>query len=184
VIKDYPWQDLAHAVGFAAACARAALPYYDGDNRAALVAAIQIAERCAAGEAIDPDAADAVAYAAYAADAHGAARADGAAAADALDADAIGAFNIYVYAVYAAADAADAAANAAVADSDAAANAADAAADAAHAGVDQTEIDTLWRDAVARDLGAVPGGDSYYAACAALSTGDLDLARELAVIKP
>jgi len=157
VIKDYPWQDLKHAVDFAAACARAALPYSDGDNRAALVAAIEFAERYAAGEAIDQRAAYAAARIANVL-----ARASAAAYAAA---------NAAAYAAYA------------VAAVDAAYAAADvirAATYAARAGVDQDEINARWRDAVARDLGATPGSDSYFAACAALSTGDLDLARDLA----
>jgi len=173
MIENYQWQDLRHAVGFAAACARVALKHYSGEHRADLVAAIQIAERCAAGEAIDPTAAYVAARAA---------------AVDATDAT-THASDAAAYAAYAAVDATDAAVHAA--DADAAVHAADSAARAAIlasaravacVGIDQAEIDALWRGAVAQDLGATPGGNSYYAACAALSTGDLDLAREITTL--
>ncbi|KKM72267.1 hypothetical protein LCGC14_1422150, partial [marine sediment metagenome] len=92
------WADRRNAAGFAAACARLALPFYDGDRRSDLVAAIEIAEKYAAGEKISTDtaAAYAVAYAyasggaaaaaAYAATA-AAAYADADAAAAAADGD-------------------------------------------------------------------------------------------------
>jgi len=170
VIKYYRWQDLKHAVGFTATCARLALEHYSGEHRAALVAAIEFAERCAAGEVIDL------------ADANAAVRAAGAVAAAATYVTAVTvAAADAVAAAYAAADAADAAYAAYAADAaDAAARAACAANCAANAGVDPAEIDALWRGAVARDLGATPGSDSYFAACAALAIGNVDLARDLA----
>ncbi len=56
------WNNRRNAVGFAAACARLALSFYDGEGRSDLVAAIEIAERCANGEQIDDaeDFADAI----------------------------------------------------------------------------------------------------------------------------
>jgi len=54
-----PWRDRRNSVGYAAACAREALPLYRGDRRGDLIAAIEIAERCAAGEEISEDTADA-----------------------------------------------------------------------------------------------------------------------------
>ena len=113
MIRDYHWRDLKHAVDFAAGCARAALAYDSGEHRADLVAAIQIAERCAAGEAIDPTAAyvaaRAAAYAARAAR---------------TPYNAVHAAHAAAYTDY---------------------SVAHVAAHAARAGVDQAEIDALWR---------------------------------------
>ena len=156
MIRDYSWQDLKHAVDFAAVCARLALEHYSGEHREDLVAAIEIAERYVAGEVIDFKVAHAAAHVAAARAV--AARADAARAAASAAASA--------------ADAARAAARAA----DSATFAADAA---ARAGVDQDEIDARWRDVVAIDLGADPDSDRYFAACAALSTGDAALADDL-----
>lgn len=52
------WGNPRNAVGFAAVCARLALPFYDGDSRPDLVATIELAERCARGEEITNDAAN------------------------------------------------------------------------------------------------------------------------------
>ncbi len=177
MIKDYKWRDPRNAVGWAAACARLALEFYVGDQLATVVAAIEIAERCAAGEEIDARAARAVAV-------------DAAAAAAANDA------NDAVDAARAAADAADAAANAAAAAyaADAAANAAYAATATAHAaaaavyvaanavraGVSQEAVDQAQLSAIASDLGLVADSDSYFAAIAALAIGNIDWAREIA----
>jgi len=155
--ESYHWQDLKRAVGFAAGCARLTLEHYSGEHREDLVSAIQIAERYAAGKEIDQ-------HAAYAAASHAAAAGHAAitraadAAADAADAAAIGVTDAARAAAYTRA----------------------AARAAADAGVDQDEIDALWRDAVAQDLGATPGSDGYFAACAALAIGNVDLARDLA----
>jgi len=198
VIRDYSWQDLKHAVDFAAVCARLALEHYSGEHREDLVAAIEIAERYVAGEVIDFKVAHAAAHVAAAravaaravaarADAARAAASAAASAADAARAAAraadtatfaADAADTADYAARAAdtADYADYAARAAARAADSATFAADAA---ARAGVDQDEIDARWRDVVAIDLGADPDSDRYFAACAALSTGDAALADDL-----
>lgn len=47
------WRDSRNAVGFAAECARLALPFYDGDRRFDVIAAIEIAEVFSRGEQIN-----------------------------------------------------------------------------------------------------------------------------------
>ena len=49
----YEWRDHKNAVGFSAECARAALPFYKGDQRDDVVKAIEIAEACSHGESVD-----------------------------------------------------------------------------------------------------------------------------------
>ncbi len=169
MIENYKWSDPRNAIGWAAACARLALPFYGGGRLADVVAAIEIAERYAAGEEIDTTddaAADAAAYAAATSAAYAAA--DAAAAATAASAYA---------AYYTAAAAATAAATYAA---NAAACAAACAAAAARAGVSQEAIDQLQLSAIAVDLGLALGSDAYFAAIAALSIGNIDWAREIA----
>ena len=48
----YVWKNPRNAVGFAAACGREALPFYDGTQRHLLVEAIEIAEAYSRGEGI------------------------------------------------------------------------------------------------------------------------------------
>ncbi len=61
IVKVYHhrWRNLRNVVGFAATCARLALPLYRGEEKAALVRAIAIAEARARGETIQREAADA-----------------------------------------------------------------------------------------------------------------------------
>ena len=47
MIKHYSWRHLRNAVGWGAACARLALPLYDGDQRDAVVQAIEVSEQFA-----------------------------------------------------------------------------------------------------------------------------------------
>ena len=63
------WSNRLNTAGFAAECARLALPFYKGDRKSDLVAAIETAERYAGGEEISysasVSAADNARYAAY-----------------------------------------------------------------------------------------------------------------------
>ncbi len=60
------WLNTRFAVGFAAECARLALPFYEGDHRDAVVAAIEAAEMFSWGEdAIDYETAYQIAQRAY-----------------------------------------------------------------------------------------------------------------------
>jgi hypothetical protein len=45
-----PWRDLRNAAGFAAQCARLALPFYEGDRGSDLMEAIEVAEAYSRGE--------------------------------------------------------------------------------------------------------------------------------------
>ncbi len=164
MIKDYGWRDLRNAVGWAAACARLALEFYVGDRPADVIAAIEIAERYAAGGEISASAASAAT--ATAASSHAAANAAASTAASAASA-------ARAYAAYAAYAAARCAAYAA----DAASAAAHAA---ARAGVPQEAIDQVQLSSIAVDLGLVADSDSYFAAIAALAIGDIAWAREIA----
>ncbi len=49
------WRDSRNAAGFAAECARLALPFYDGACRAVFVRSIELAEAYEQGEKIDPE---------------------------------------------------------------------------------------------------------------------------------
>ena len=159
------WNDDRNAVGFAAACARLALPFYSGDRRSDLVVAIEIAERCANGEQID----SAAAYFA-----RGAAN-------DAAHATA--------YASEGPPHPADPAAYAASAacyattttDADVARDAADTVHWASKAGVDDSEIQVAYARWVIRDLNCGRDFDEELrqAAGAAVVAGDEALAREL-----
>ncbi len=176
MIKDYEWRDPRNAVDWAATCARLALPFYDGDRRGNVVAAIEIAERYAAGEEID-DAAYA-AYAAYAATAAAAAAtataASAAASAANAAASAASAHSASSRAAANAANAANAAARAAYRGAHAAYRA------AVQAGVSQDAVDQLQLSAIAVDLGLVFESETYFAAIAALAIGDIAWAREIA----
>ncbi len=166
MIKDYEWRDLRNAVGWAAACARLSLPFYDGSRLTDVIAAIEIAERCAAGEEIDAHAARAAAHAARDA-ALDAARAAGYAANAAVRGAANAArATAYTSDAYRAADAAARAAYAAYA--------------AVRAGVSQEAVDQLQLSAIAVDLGLVFESETYFAAIAALAIGDIAWAREIA----
>ncbi len=172
------WNNRCNAAGFAAECARLALPFYSGDRRSDLVAAIEIAEHYANGEQIENTVAHVVA-----ADANAAANAAASYAADAVASYASYAAAAAAEAAYAAAGAYDDAAN----DADAAADAYayDAAAVAADyadlAGVDSSEIQIAFARWVIRDLSGDQDLDEELrqAAGAAIVAGDEDLARQL-----
>ncbi len=153
MIENYKWRDLRNAVGWAAACARLALPFYDGNQFSDVAAAIEIAERYAAGEEINPPLA-AYAYA---------------------GADICTASRDAAYAAYAVAYAAS---NASC--SNAIIHAAYAVHDAVRAGVSQDAVDQLQLSAIAVDLGLVFESETYFAAIAALAIGNIDWAREIA----
>lgn len=165
------WSNSRNAVGFAAECARLALPFYDGNRRSNLVAAIEIAERYANGEQIDSATARAASNAASSATAFTAADAADTAA-HAADAAAYTAYAAYAYTTDTAftADAADAA--------DASYT---AAGHAAHAGVDSSEIQIAFARWVIRDLSGNRDLDEELrqAAGAAVVAGDEALAQEL-----
>lgn len=130
---NYLWKDPRNAVGFAAACARAALQFYEGDGRDVLVRAIKIAEACSRGRCIDRRATYAIAYAIANAD-H--------TPNDAANAAAYATANA-VYTAYATANTAPNATHAAT----------DAAANAAKAGVPRETIDKLHAKWIVKDLG-------------------------------
>ncbi|KKN30498.1 hypothetical protein LCGC14_0833230 [marine sediment metagenome] len=169
------WNNRCNAVGFAAACARLALPFYDGDQRSNLVAAIEIAECYANGEQIDDTDAHRVAGAAVSAAPAGpyptphSAWATIAAAAVA---------SVAAYAAYGAANVVNYDSDAAA---DASADAADAARGADDAGVDSSEIQIAFARWVVRDLSCGRDLDEELrqAAGAAIVAGDEDLARQL-----
>ncbi|KKM86193.1 hypothetical protein LCGC14_1281340 [marine sediment metagenome] len=145
------WADHRNAVGFAAGCARLALPFYRGDRRSDAVAAIEVAEKYVAGDQIDTigvaDAAYDVAY-------------------DADDADAAATYAATAAAAYVAARAAYAAAAAAYW--------------ADKAGVDNSEIAVLYARWTVRDLGCGKVDEqTRQAAGAAIIAGDENLAKEL-----
>ncbi|KKN37654.1 hypothetical protein LCGC14_0761350 [marine sediment metagenome] len=157
------WTDSRNAVGFAAECARLALPFYSGDRRSDLVVAIEIAERYTSGEQID----DSTRIAALAAARGVASGVDDASAACAAAARA---------AAYAAARAT------AHYTSDAIRATAVFAADYADdAGVDYSEIQIAFARWVVRDLSVDRDLDEELrqAAGAAVVAGDEALAREL-----
>ena len=151
---------MRNAAGFAAECARLALPFYCGDHQSDLIAAIELAERYADGEEIDSD--DIVAIR----DAASAARD----VADVAD-SAYAAYSAYSAAY--AADAADAAADAAAARR--------AAAWADEAGIDSSELRIAYARWVIRDLacGRELPEELRQAAGAAIVAGDEALAQEL-----
>ncbi len=165
MIKNYEWRDLRNVVGWAAACARLALPFYDGNRRDDVVAAIEITERCARGVEVDYDDARAAGDAVYAAaSVNSVAGAAGfSAATTAGEAVFAAAYNTTSHASHAVVPAASTAANAAVC-----------------AGVPQLEIDQAQFSAIASDLGLATKTAPYYAAIAALAIGNIGLAREIA----
>ncbi len=167
MIENYKWRDPRNAVAWAAACARLSLPFYDGGRLTDVIAAIEIAERYAAGEEIDANDAHVAAATAYAATAYAATANAAWAAANATNA------------ATATANAAWAAANATNA-ANAAANAANAARAAVRASVSQAAVDQLQLSAIAVDLGLVFESETYFAAIAALAIGNIDWAREIA----
>ena len=155
---DRKWADQRNAVGFAATCARLALPFYRGDRRSVVVVAIEIAE----DEQINATDAYAAANALHVARA----------------ADASGAADAARVAAYAAGYAADITyANAA----NAADDAIRAAVYASRAGVCDSELQIAFARWVTRDLS---GGQDFdtelrQAAGAAIIAGDENLAKEL-----
>ncbi len=165
MIKNYEWRDLRNAVGCAAVCARLALKFYRGNWFADVVAAIEIAERYAAGEEID-DVSSCSARASRAADSAGA--------------------SSTARAARAASHAANAARSVSHGTSpiNAAANAGYYASKAFHAavlaGVSQEAVDQAQLPAIAVDLGLVFESETYFAAIAALAIGDIAWAREIA----
>lgn len=172
-MRDYSrsWKDYRNAVGCAVGSARLALPFYDGDQLASVVAAIEIAGLYVTDRKVDRgEAYEAAAYTAYAATdcsptaADAAARAAGAAA----------------HAADAAAKADWAAEKDDLADC-AVALASHAVHEAADAGADDSEICTVYARWVVRDLSPRWPIDKQIrqAAGAAVVAGDEDLAREL-----
>ncbi|KKM72270.1 hypothetical protein LCGC14_1422180 [marine sediment metagenome] len=155
----HDWTDLRNAAGFAAECARLALPFYCGDYSSDLIAAIEFVERYADGGEIDSDGFQFARAARYAA----------AAAADAAAYDA-------AYAATSAAAAAAAAAAHTSADS-----ATRAASWADEAGVDSSELRIAYARWVIRDLacGRELPEELRQAAGAAIVAGDEALAQEL-----
>ena len=163
------WVDPRNAAGVAAECARLALPFYDGDHKSDLVAAIEIAERYASGEEIDAGAAS-TAYGN---------------AADAANAPSTSTADASAYAADASAYAADVVADV-VADIYAAYTSAGYAADAAnYAGADAHEIRVAFARWVVRDLsdGRELPEELRQAAGAAAVAGNEALARELVQAK-
>lgn len=159
------WDDPHNAAGFAAECARLALPFYKGDHKPDLVAAIEITERYASGEEIDADVAS-IAYAS---------------AADAANAFSAPTADASAYAADASAYAADVVADISV-DVCASYTSAGYAADAAGiSGVDISEIRVAFARWVVRDLsdGRELPAELRQAAGAAVVAGDEALAREL-----
>ncbi len=157
------WRDSRNTVGFAAECARMALPFYIGDRRSDLITAIEIAERYTSGEQID----DSTRIAARAAARGVASGVDDASAACAAAARA---------AAYSAARAA------ARHTPDAIRAAADVAAHyASHAGVDSSEIQIAFARWVVWDLSGDRDLDEELrqAMGAAVVAGDEALAQEL-----
>ncbi len=168
------WSNYRNAVGFAAECARLALPFYDGDHQSKVVVAIEIAEHYANGEQIGSTiaygaAADVTGYADRTANATVAVY-----AADAARSAALAAGDAYI------ADAAD--------DADRAANATGviyaaraAAHTAGYAGVDDSELAVAFARWVVRDLvcGRELPEELRQAAGAAIVAGDEALAQEL-----
>ncbi|KKM86195.1 hypothetical protein LCGC14_1281360 [marine sediment metagenome] len=159
------WNDLRNATGFAAACARLALPFYGGERRSGVVTAIEIAESYVNGEQISSTTARAGAraaiYSAYATDY---------AATDSTDADS----------AYAAARAAACAARAATDFTAAAIYIARAAIYASHAGVCDSELQIAFARWVVRDLSCDQLDEQIrQAAGAAIVAGDEELARKL-----
>ena len=163
------WADRRNAAGFAAECARLALPLYKGDRRQDLVTAIELAERYVSGEEITAHAAYAASSPAYAAS---------------RDADA--ASYAAATAAYATASLGGAAADAAsyaaalVAASDTA-YAAAACINATHAGVDTHELQIAFARWAVRDLsgGRDLSAELRQAAGAAVVAGDEAFAKEL-----
>ncbi|KKN37653.1 hypothetical protein LCGC14_0761340 [marine sediment metagenome] len=158
------WNDNRNAVGFAVECARLALPFYGGDRRSDVVAAIEIAEGCVNDEPNAHRGARAAACAARAAIARAAATSgDDRAAASAATYTALAAYD-------------------AIADitSDGT-HASYAACDAGHAGVDSGEIQIAFARWVIRDLSCGRNLDEELrqAAGAAVVAGDEALAQEL-----
>lgn len=153
------WADRQNAAGFAAACARLALPFYIGDHRSKIVSAIEIAEKFAPGKQIE-SAAYAVADAAYA----------------------VAVYADYCRVSYAAARASAYAAYTAiiVIHATAATNANNAAYWTDKAGVDSSEIAVLYARWTIRDLACGKVDEEIrLAAGAAIVAGDENLAREL-----
>ncbi|KKM72275.1 hypothetical protein LCGC14_1422230 [marine sediment metagenome] len=160
------WNNQLNAARFAVECARLALPFYNGDRRSDVAAAIEIAERRANGEQIDST----IAYAVFAR----ATRAAYAATAAYAAADAA---RVASATAWAAAHAT----NSPYTDDSAAAYVTYAAADASHAGVDSSEIQIAFARWVIRDLSRGRDLDEELraAAGAAVVAGDEDLARQL-----
>ena len=163
------WRDPRNGVGYAAACARAALSIYGGDRSDVVVDAIEIAERYAAGEEISAKAASGAA----------------AAAADAI------ATAYVAYAAVAASDAAYAAVYAvyAVTSDDAAVAASDAAyvavyadgayANAVQAGVDPLLLRRLEAEWWVRDLGGSDDAERVRAARVAFLAAGIEAAEKV-----
>ncbi len=170
---DRKWNNLRNAVGFAVECARLALPFYNGDQQSAVIAAIKIAERYANKKQIDSAAASAAARGATRA----AARATRAAYAATAAYAAADAARVASATAWAAAHAT----NSPYTDDSAAAYVTYAAADASHAGVDSSEIQIAFARWVIRDLSRGRDLDEELraAAGAAVVAGDEDLARQL-----
>ncbi len=168
------WNNRCNAAGFAAECARLALPFYTGDHRSDIVAAIEIAEHYANGEQIESTAARVVA-------------ADAARDARYVNADTVKA--AAAEAAYAAAGAAYAAADAYAAativivytDADATADATAAAAYVDLVSVCDSELQIAFARWVVRDLSGDRDLDEELrqAAGAAIVAGDEDLAQQL-----
>lgn len=162
------WDDPHNAAGFAAECARLALPFYKGDHKPDLVAAIEITERYASGEEIDAGVAS-IAYA------------NAADAANASSTSTAAVSTDSAYAADASAYAADVVADIYV-DICAAYTSAGYAADAAGiSGVDISEIRVAFARWVVRDLsgGRELPEELRQAAGASVVAGDEALAREL-----
>jgi len=157
MIQDYKWRDQRNAVGFAAACTRESLKYYQGSHREEIVATIEIAEQFVAGEKIDHvNIADFPYAASY----------TGRAAAATIRAAVTNAVaHTVTYATYVTYAAAAVYVSA---------NAAD------RVGVNQHEIDILRCVWIVKDLGLIKGAKEYQAALAALSAGSLITAEQIA----
>jgi hypothetical protein len=160
------WRDGKNATGFAAACARLALPAYKGVERLVLVTAIEFAEACVRGEKVDPRAARTAAANAVSAAAIERARDN------LIQTPSNSAANAAYYA--AAAAACYAAADDAI---DATDDAADAAYYAEKTGINVMRVYATW---IARDLGLDLAPAQLDAAVAALVAGDEAMLAEIA----
>ncbi len=157
MIENYEWRDLRNAVGWAAACARLALPFYDGDHRDDVVAAIEVAERYTRGEEIAAsDDAYNCAHAAYRVAQTGAFGDTASTLTAAYAADAVAYVTSKTKHVI------------------------QAAVHAVRAGVPQSIVDQTQFAAIASDLGPEPESDAWFAAVAALAIGNIELAQEIA----